>query len=302
MKKLLALLLVLLLSLTMLASCSSESNGGAMNGESYPTVGAPESGESNKNEGENSYVDTAEDYTRKIIKTYDITMETKNYNSARDLIVVTANSLGGYVSDSTEKDTVNYNNKKSRKATFTVRIPSEKVEEYVNTIAKDVSVLSKKLSTQDITTSYYDLESQLESLLEQEARIKKLMDEATNYSYLLQLDDKLTSIRTQINNINKQIQVYDKSVALSYVYITLDEVVEYTEIVEEDPTFGSRVAEAFVGTFRNFWAFCQDFFVTLIWMLPVIIIAAAIIVITVVLKKKKRTKLEAQKKTKEENK
>jgi len=183
-----------------------------------------------------------------------------------------------------------------------VRVPSEKADAYVDEISKNNSVLSKKLSTQDITTSYYDLESQLESLLEQEARIKKLMDEATNYNYLLQLDDKLTSIRTQINNINKQIQVYDKSVALSFVHITLSEVVEYTEIEEKDPTFGARIAEAFVGTFENFWVFCQDFFVTLIWMLPVIIIAAAITALIVILKKKKRAKLEAERRAREEKK
>ena len=73
--------------------------------------------------------------------------------------------------------------------------------DYQNVIifTQNASVLSKKLSTEDITTAYYDLEAQLESLLEQQARIEKLMDEATNFSYLLELEDKLTSIRMHIN-------------------------------------------------------------------------------------------------------
>ena len=302
MKKIISLLLVLLLMLTMLASCGAEDKNFNAGGESTPTVGAPGSSESEKGEGENSYIDTAEDYARKIIKTYDITLETKNYDDARDVIMKTASTMGGYLSDSSEKDTVDYNGKKTRHATFTVRVPSEKVDSYVETIAENASVLSKKLSTQDITTSYYDLQSQLESLLEQEARIKKLMDEATNYNYLLELDDKLTSIRTQINNINKQIQLYDKSVALSFVYVTLDEVAEYTEIVEEEPTFGARIAEAFLGTFENFWFFCQDLFVAVIWMLPVLIIAGVVIPPIVISKKKKRAKREAERREKEENK
>lgn len=303
MKKLIALLLVLLVSLMVFTSCgATDSNGGALKGET-PTVSNPGSAEGGeKPESGNSYADTAEDYARKIIKTYSIELETKNYAEARDIIVNTAVSLGGYVSDSAEKDTLNYQNKKVRSATFTVRVPSEKADAYVDEISKNTSVLSKKLSTQDITTSYYDLESQLESLLEQEARIKKLMDEATNYNYLLQLDDKLTSIRTQINNINKQIQVYDKSVALSFVHVTLSEVVEYTEITEEEPTFGARIAEAFVGTFENFWVFCQDFFISVIWMLPTLIIAAAVITVIVISRKRKRAKKEAEKQAKEENK
>ena len=301
MKKIISLLLVLILSLTLLSSCGASNSDGALTGES-PTVGAPESSGGEKPEGDNSYVDTAEDFARKIIKTYSIELETKNYADARDVIVNTAVSLGGYISDSSEKDTINYQNKKVRSATFTVRVPSEKADEYVDAISKNASVLSKKLSTQDITTSYYDLESQLESLLEQEARIKKLMDEATNYTYLLQLDDKLTSIRTQINNINKQIQVYDKSVALSFVNITLSEVVEYTEIEVEEPTFGARIADAFTGTFKNFWVFCQDFFISVIWMLPTLIIAAAVIAVIALLRRKKRAKREAERKAQEENK
>ena len=302
MKKITALLLVLLLALSMLASCSAADGNTAMKGESAPTVGATGTPESGKTENGNLNIDVEEDYARKIIKTYDITLETKDYASARDVIVNTAATLGGYVSDSAEKDTVNYNNKKTRTASFTVRVPSEKVDSYVDTLGKNASVLSKKLSTQDITTSYYDLESQLESLLEQETRIKKLMDEATNYTYLLQLDDKLTSIRTQINNINKQIQLYDKSVALSFVYVTLNEVVEYTEIEEAEPTFGARIAEAFVGTFKNFWAFCQDFFVAMVWLLPVMIIAAAVTVTVVILKKRKRAKRENAQNSNTENK
>ena len=303
MKKIISLLLVLLVSLMMFTSCSGPSaSDNMLKGESSSTAGTPESPESGKDGGNNFYVDTAEDFTRKIIKTYNIQLETKNYAEARDVIVDTATALGGYVSDSSEKDTLNNLNKKVRSATFTVRVPSEKADEYVDTISKNTSVLSKKLSTQDITTSYYDLESQLESLLEQEARIKKLMDEATNYTYLLQLDDKLTSIRTQINNINKQIQVYDKSVALSFVHVTLSEVVEYTEIDEEEPTFGARVAGAFTGTFENFWKFCQNLFIAVIWMLPTLIIAAAIITIIVLARKKKRAKREAEKQAKEQNK
>jgi hypothetical protein len=126
------------------------------------------------------------------------------------------------------------------------------------------------------------------------------MDEATNYNYLLELDDKLTSIRAQINNISKQIQIYDKSVALSFVYITLDEVVEYTEISETSPSFGKRIADAFTGTFENFVKFCQEFILAIIWMLPAIIIGGGVTAISIPLirrrDKKRRESLDNSKK------
>ncbi len=291
MKKITAFLVVLLLVLSMLVSCGSQadSNHGAP-GQNYPSKG--ETGTTGTVTGDSSYApDAEEDYERKIIKTYHISLETKSYETARDAIIAAANTFGGYISDSSEKDSVTYEGKKDRYATFTVRVPSEKVDEYVEAISQNASVLSKNLSTEDITTSYYDLEAQLESLLEQQARIEKLMDEATNFSYLLQLEDKLTGIRTQINSINKQIQIYDKSVALSFVHITLDEVVEYTEIVEEDPSFGARIAEAFVGTFQNFWNFCQELVIVAVWLLPgIIIIGVAVPVIVVLARRRDKKK------------
>ncbi len=304
MKKITALLLVMLLVLSMLVSCGAGGTGSNGDlGANSPSKGETGAGTT---DGDISYAPDAEDYERKIIKTYNIALETKNYETARDAILAAANSFGGYISDSSEKDTVTHNGKKDRQATFTVRIPSEKVDAYVAEISQNASVLSKKLSTEDITTSYYDLEAQLESLLEQQARIEKLMDEATNFSYLLQLEDKLTSIRTQINSINKQIQIYDKSVALSYVYITLDEVVEYTEIVEEDPTFGDRIAEAFVGTFKNFANFIQELIILAVWFLPGMIILGISIPLIIFLSrrydKKKREKKEAERKAREEQK
>ena len=302
MKKITALFLVLLLVLSMLVSCGAANDA---TGNSAPTP--PSKGESTQgggtNNSETSKVD-GEDYERKIIKTYDLSLEAKDYETVRDAIVSAAEAMGGYVSASSEKDTVNHQGKKDRFASFTVRVPSEKVDTYVSEISEKASVLSKKLSTDDITTSYYDLQSQLESLVDQEARILKLMDEATNYTYLMQLDDKLTSIRAQINNINKQIQVYDKSVALSFVHITLDEVVEYTEIVEKDPSFGQRIASTFVDTFKDFGDFCGEFFLFIVRMLPLILVAAVIVPIILFLThrfdKKKRAQYEAEKKAKEE--
>ena len=71
---------------------------------------------------------------------------------------------------------------------------------------------------------------------------------------------------------------------------------------EKEPTFGERIAEAFVGTFENFWIFCQDFFISIIWMLPAIIIAAVAIPLVLFFRKKKREKKEAERRAKEEKK
>lgn len=306
MKKIISLTIVLLMAVCMLASCGAtsldsdyvSSNGGNYNkSEVYI--------ESSEVVTDPSYApDEETDYERKIIKTYNLTLETKNYDSAKNNVINTVSAMGGYIAESAEKDNVTYTGKKDRTATFTVRVPSAKADEFVDAVCENVSVLSKRLSTQDITTTYYDTEAQLESLVAQEERIEALMEKADSLDYLIQLDDKLTSIRSEINALNKRLQQYDKSVDMSYVYISLDEVVEYTEIVDEDPTFGMRIKEAFSGTFENFVDFCEGFVIAIVWMLPVIIIAAIVVPVVIILARradvKRKAKFEAAKKAREE--
>ena len=303
MKKIIALTIVLLMAIGMLASCGATANDMAYAPENSKAETTTSS--TGSFDYENSYAPEEEaDYERKIIKTYNLTLETKNYDSAKNNIINTTSAMGGYISESAEKDNVTYSGKKDRTATFTIRVPSSKVDAFVDAVCENVSVLSKRLSTEDITTAYYDTEAQLESLVAQEKRIEALIEKADTLDYLIQLEDKLTSIRAQINSLNKRLQQYDKSVDMSYVYISLDEVVEYTEIVDEDPTFGMRIKDAFVGTFENFVDFCQGFIIAIVWLLPAIIIAAIVVPVVVILAHradvKRKAKFEAAKKAREE--
>ena len=303
MKKIIALTIVLLMAIGMLASCGATANDMAYapeNSKAETTTSA-----SGSYDYESSYAPEEElDYERKIIKTYNLTLETKNYDSAKNNIINTTSAMGGYISESAEKDNVTYSGKKDRTATFTIRVPSSKVDAFVDAVCENVSVLSKRLSTEDITTAYYDTEAQLESLVAQEKRIEALIEKADTLDYLIQLEDKLTSIRAQINSLNKRLQQYDKSVDMSFVYISLNEVVEYTEIVEKDPTFGTRIKNAFIGTFENFVDFCQGFVIAIVWLLPAIIIAAVFVPVFIILyrkyDKKRKSKFEAAKKAREE--
>ena len=302
MKKLIALSLVLLMSVCLFASCGG-ANYDSMGNDTGKSNGAYV-GDVYESENDAYAPEEETDYERKIIKTYNLTLETKSYDTAKNNIVNTTKSMGGYIAESSERDNVTYSGTKDRTASFTVRVPSEKVDEFVDAVCENVSVLSKRLSTEDITTAYYDLEAQLESLVEQEKRVQALTEKADNLDYLIQLEDKLTSIRTEINAINKRLQQYDKSVDMSFVYISLDEVVEYTEIVEKDPTFGTRIKNAFIGTFENFVDFCQGFVIAIVWLLPAIIIAAVFVPVFIILyrkyDKKRKSKFEAAKKAREE--
>ena len=131
-----------------------------------------------------------------------------------------------------------------------------------------------------------DLKQQ--SLVEQERRLDAMMDKAQTLGEMLAIEDKLTDVRAQINALNKQIQLMDKSVDYSYVYVELSEVIEYHV---EDPTYLQRLGASFGDSFVNFAEVLGEVLIIFVWILPFLLVGGVIAIVAVTIsQKKKRTK------------
>lgn len=255
MKKISALILALCLLAALLCSCakgapnnygwSGNDSGSGYNKDSYSEK---TDGEFSKSEGSFSDDLTPE---QKLIKRYSVSLETTEYDKAKSEIASLVESYGGYFSSSSEEGGRIYSggNCSSRYGKFTIRIPAAKLDEFISKLGGKGNVISSNLSTEDVTDSYYTYQSRLDALALQEKRILAMMEKADSLDYLIKLEDKLSSIRSEINEINYKIKYYDKSVDYSYVNISLSEVIEYTEVKED--TFLSRLGNA-VKTLLSF--------------------------------------------------
>lgn len=285
MKKVFALVLTLLMVMMLFTSCSD--GGVAMNDSSY---NKSESGYTT--ESTTTSDDVAKDenaLARKIIKTYRIRMETLEYDVAAALITSAAESFGGYISEATQEGVSSTSSSyTTRSATYTVRVPAERADAYIEHISGDCNVLSSSLATQDVTDSYYGYQARLDSLIVQEERLTAMMEKAQTLSELLTLEDKLSDVRAEINGINSSLQLMDKSVTYSYVYVTLKEVKEYQE--PEAESYLSRLGASFVGAFESFVTVVGEIFIAFVWMLPYLLIAAVVLVIVIVCNKKRKDK------------
>ena len=285
MKKVFALVLTLLMVMMLFTSCSD--GGVAMNDSSY---NKSESGYTT--ESTTTSDDVAKDenaLARKIIKTYRIRMETLEYDVAAALITSAAESFGGYISEATQEGVSSTSSSyTTRSATYTVRVPAERADAYIEHISGDCNVLSSSLATQDVTDSYYGYQARLDSLIVQEERLTAMMEKAQTLSELLTLEDKLSDVRAEINGINSSLQLMDKSVNYSYVYVTLKEVKEYQE--PEAESYLSRLGASFVGAFESFVTVVGEIFIAFVWMLPYLLIAAVVLVIVIVCNKKRKDK------------
>ena len=231
---------------------------------------------------------TATDYSKKIIKYQDLVLETLDYPNGVKIIETTVAKYGGYLSSSKESSGGIYNTYQMQSAYYEIRVPAEALEAFVSEIKENFNVRNSTLRTTEVTETYYNLAAKLESLMLQEERLVALMEKADTLSDLITLDDKLTSVRADINYISSQIQYYDKSVSMSYVNITLQEVKQYVET--EEPTFFERVGKAISNTGDNFVSFIEGFFIVIIYVFPFALLAGAVVVLLIFIIKRKNKK------------
>lgn len=288
MKKILASAIALLLLLALLCSC-----GGKNASDGFGKGEESGSGYYDEISSDPPKQDSSNDPSspeQKLIKRYRVTLETTEYDRTRSEISALVESYGGYFSSSSERGGgTSSGRRSSRYGEFTVRIPAEKLDEFISELGGKGNVISSNLITDDVTESYYSYQSRLDALALQEQRILDMMKKADSLDYLIKLEDKLSQIRSEINELNYKLKYYDKSVDYSYATISLCEVIEYTE--ESDVTFISRLGNAVKKTFVVFGKVVGELLIAIVWLFPFALVCgiiAFIVVISVKRRKKKR--------------
>lgn len=278
--RILALAVALLLSVLTLASCdagSSLDSAPNMPPADNSTAGGMEGGD-----GAGSIVNGQPTDNRKIIRTVTMSCETKAYDDAVTLIMDTLNAHGGYVEASNVTGTGYENVKNSaRRASYTLRVPAENLDAFLETLRvnEGIRILSQNATSDEITATYYDTVSRLETLKAEKASLTAMLEGFTDYkdiSNMLKVQERLYDVIEEIEALQTKLNLYDGRVAMSTVKLSLNEVIVYTEVVEPDPTFGERIGEAFRESWADFGEGCQDFAVWFVEALPTLLVLVVI--------------------------
>ena len=278
--RILTLTVALLMAVLALASCdagSSLDSAPNMPPADNSTAGGMEGGD-----GAGSIVNGQPTDNRKIIRTVTMTCETKAYDDAVTLIMDTLNAYGGYVEASNVTGTGFENVKNSaRRASYTLRVPAEKLDAFLETLRTDegIRILSQNATSDEITATYYDTVSRLETLKAEKASLTAMLEGFTDYkdiSNMLKVQERLYDVIEEIEALQTKLNLYDGRVAMSTVKLSLNEVIIYTEVVVPDPTFGERIGEAFRESWADFGEGCQDFAVWFVEAFPTLLVLVVI--------------------------
>ena len=286
-KRFLAISLTILLIATLFSGCGAASYKGDIEssaeiapGNNYlsDTAGSAESGTTPQNQ--------------KLIRTVYLYAETENMDPLLAGIDAQIAEVGGYVEAREVNNGSVYSSHRYRRASLTIRVPAEKLDEFITHVGSASNITSRRETTEDITLAYVDVQSRIAALEIEQERLLVLLAQATSMDDILLIESRLTEVRTELEEITSVLRVYDNQVTYATIYLELEEVVEYTE--PKPDTVWSRIGKGFVKSLKGVGNFFVELFVFLIVGSPYFALIGGIIALIVLLIKRKKKKKAAK--------
>lgn len=237
--------------------------------------------------------DFTPDPTRKLITTVSISAESENLDDTISKVTGKVSELGGYVESSNIYNGSKYNSgREVRNADFTIRIPAEKLDSFIDTIENASNITSKSSNVEDVTLSYVDIESKKNALLAEEKSLLGILESAEKIEDILAVQEKLADVRYQIESAESQLRTYDNKVNYSTVYLGLNEVIQYTPSGEKGAF--ERMGEGFIKSLKSVGNGFKELLIWLVIHIPQLVILGIIAFIVVFIIKRNNKKIAAK--------
>lgn len=208
-------------------------------------------------------LDDATPVQRKLIQTAELHVQVDSYASARTAIERDLSEMGGFIADVQ----VEHRDGSVSYADITVRIPSERLADFLAGTAGAGDVVHETVRSQDITEGYYDTQAHLKNAKRMEARLLSLLDEkADTVTALLEVERELARVRGQIESLEGKIRLWDSQVSLSTVKLRL--VTRQVYALSQPPTVMQRLEGALGGSFAALQSFGLGLLVMLVALIP----------------------------------
>ena len=155
---------------------------------------------------------------RKIVYTADMTLTADDPEQALTNLVAKAQELGGYVSGSytTTDDLGAYY------STASIKVPADQLETLVSAAEAAGKVDDYRLSSDDISLSYYDMQARLDNAKAEEQQLLEILAQCKTIEEILAVRESLTSVRADIESYTAQMNLWDNLVSYATLNLTIN--------------------------------------------------------------------------------
>lgn len=200
---------------------------------------------------------------RKLIKNGSASIEVTSLSEIQSKMEAFVKIMGGYISNS------NWN---ERNAYVTIRIPSAKFDEAMNTLSDFGKIKNQNIYSNDVTDEFYDLESRIETKKILRDKLSGYLKQAGNIKDILEIERQLNEVMSDLDSIESRMKRLSKQIELSTINLDFSLPIGKTEQGFSFPSFSEKARNFllnvvdFVQNF--FWGICY----VLVFGIPIVLI------------------------------
>ncbi|HEY3025436.1 MAG TPA: DUF4349 domain-containing protein [Pyrinomonadaceae bacterium] len=232
---------------------------------------------------------------RKIIRNADLTIEVASPTESQPKIVSIAESHQGFIvtSEATQRTTED-KTRPEITVRLVVRVPAAQFNQVMEEIrAAGIRVTQEKITGQDVTEEFIDLEARIKNQKALEAQFIEIMKRAGKVEEALQVQRELANVRTEIEKLEGRRRFLENQASLSTINVTLQTT---TQIVNA-AGFWFSIKSAFSDGFAVAVAIIYFLIRAIIALLPVLVLVVLPLALMAkfVIKRLRRTRTKRQK-------
>jgi large-conductance mechanosensitive channel len=278
-------MLATILCLSGCGSSSSEYRGSEVESMGFYTDNAVNSSLSMDYAKEVSYDEVSEDSTsvlddRKLIRTVSLSVEDGDIEAVEGVLSNTVQEFGGYIQSTYYSEDGEYYN-------ITYRIPSDKVDAFLEKTKAGYDITSLNDNVEDVTLSYTDVESRLASKRAAYKQYQALMDQAYSVEDVVTIQSKMDEITADIESYESQMRTMDNQIDFTRVDVNISTVNNKTSHMFDN------LGDEFLDAFEWF----VEAVIHLIFILPIVFVVIFVIVKAVRFARRKKEKIVKEKPT-----
>lgn len=236
---------------------------------------------------------------RKLIRTVNLDIETKEFDVMLGLVEDKVNEQGGYIENLNTYNGSSYSGRSSRRySNLTIRIPKDKLDAFMDAVSEVGNITSRSESVEDVTLAYVDMESRRNTLETEQERLLTFLESAQTLEEIITLEERLSEVRYQLESMESQLRTYDNKIDFATVHMSIQEVQELTPVEEE--SVGERLAGGFMDSLKSVGNGFVEFFIWIVVHLPylavwALAITAIVVTIKLIIRRSRKKKAAKQK-------
>lgn len=171
---------------------------------------------------------------RMLILTASVAMRAKDPWSISERAQSIAIGLGGDVMGLSQSGSGD-----KRTANLTLRVPSARFNDAIRALRdiNDVEIVSSNVDGKDVTESFVDLDARLRAKVSEEQRYLALLARADKIDDILKIDQSLSQVRTQIEQLTGQLNSLKQRTAFSTITVAITPLLEVVPPIAENKAY-----------------------------------------------------------------